>query len=64
MRRVLLPPHVKEIIILADSDAPGEAAAKDAAERWVHEGRRVRIARPPKGKDFNDLLRVSSESAS
>jgi hypothetical protein len=33
-----------------------EAAAKDAARRWVREGRRVRIARPPTGTDFNDML--------
>ena len=64
MRRLLLPPHVKEVIILADADAPGEAAAKDAAKRWVREGRRVRIARPPRGKDFNDLLLEIAESAS
>jgi putative DNA primase/helicase len=56
MRRLLLPSHVKEVVILADADPPGEAAAKYAAERWVREGRRVRIARPPKGKDFNDVL--------
>jgi hypothetical protein len=64
MRRLLLPPHVEEVVILADADAPGELAAKDAATRWVREGRRVRIARPPKGKDFNDLLLEPSESAS
>jgi putative DNA primase/helicase len=62
MRRLLLPPHVNEVIILADADAPGEAAAKDAAMRWVREGRRVRIARPPKGKDFNDLLLETASS--
>jgi DNA primase len=64
MRRLLLPPQVKEVIILADADAPGEAAAKDAAMRWVRERRTVRIARPPRGKDFNDLLLEISESAS
>lgn len=64
MRRLLLPPHVKEVTLLADADAPGEAAAKDAAERWVREGRRVRIARPPRGKDFNDLLLETASSVS
>jgi putative DNA primase/helicase len=44
------------VIILADGDEPGEAAAQDCALRWKREGRRVRIARPPKGMDFNDLL--------
>lgn len=29
---------------------------RDCARRWLREGRRVRIARPPQGMDFNDLL--------
>jgi putative DNA primase/helicase len=56
LRALDLPPHVKEVIILADADRPGEEAAQYAATRWVREGRRVRIARPPQGRDFNDLL--------
>lgn len=64
MRRLLLPPNVMDVVILADADPAGELAAKDAATRWVREGRKVRIARPPKGKDFNDLLLEPSESAS
>jgi DNA primase len=47
---------VREIIILADGDDAGEAAAQHCAGRWVREGRRVRIARPPRGMDFNDML--------
>ncbi len=42
--------------MLADGDDPGEAAAREAALRWKREGRSVRIARPPRGSDFNDLL--------
>ena len=42
--------------MLADGDDAGEAAALGAAMRWKREGRRVRIARPPQGFDFNDLL--------
>ena len=34
----------------------GMDAAKDAAHRWISEGRRVRIAYPGRGLDFNDLL--------
>ncbi len=56
LRTLEIPEHVREIIVLADADRPGEEAAQFAAHRWVSEGRRVRIARPPKGKDFNDLL--------
>lgn len=37
-------------------DQAGEAAARDAALRWKRQGRRARIARPPQGLDFNDLL--------
>ncbi len=46
----------REVIVLADGDDPGEAAARDCALRWQREGRRVRIARPPRGQDFNDML--------
>lgn len=51
-----LPPEVVEVVILADADPAGEAAAVRAARRWTREGRRVRIARPPEGLDFNDVL--------
>jgi putative DNA primase/helicase len=44
------------VIVLADGDVPGEVAAQDSARRWQREGRSVRIARPPSGMDFNDLL--------
>jgi putative DNA primase/helicase len=55
--RVLdLPGEARDVIVLADGDDPGEAAALEAALRWSHEGRRVRIARPPQGLDFNDML--------
>lgn len=56
MRALDLPAGVREVIVLADGDEPGEAAARDCAMRWMGEGRRVRIARPPRGMDFNDVL--------
>lgn len=56
LKALLLPPLVREVIVLADGDEPGEKAAQDAAQRFVQQGRKVRIARPPEGKDFNDLL--------
>jgi hypothetical protein len=56
LRTLELPPDVREVIVLADGDPPGEAAARDCAWRWKREGRRVRIARPPQGMDFNDIL--------
>ena len=51
-----LPKDVRDVILLADGDEAGEAAALDCARRWKREGRRVRVARPPHGLDFNDLL--------
>ena len=59
MVALLLPPIVREIIILADYDAngAGERAAYAAADRWLAEGRRVRIAMPLEpDTDFNDVL--------
>src|SRR5262245_32304567 len=53
MRALDLPCDVRHVIVLADLDEPGEAAAREAALRWMREGRRVR---PPWGLDFNDLL--------
>jgi hypothetical protein len=51
-----LPDTIRDIILLADGDDAGEAAAQTCAKRWINQGRRVRIARPPKDLDFNDLL--------
>jgi putative DNA primase/helicase len=56
LRSLDLPPDLRDVVVLADGDDPGEAAARDAARRWKREGRRVRIARPPRGLDFNDVL--------
>lgn len=67
LRALDLPRASVEVIVLADGDAPGEAAAQHCARRWQREGRSVRIARPPSGMDFNDLLKArklaSSEGA-
>lgn len=56
MRALDLPRDVRDVIVLADGDDPGEAAAQECARRWKRQGRRVRVARPPRGMDFNDLL--------
>jgi putative DNA primase/helicase len=62
LRWLDLPRAVRDVIVLADGDEPGEAAAQDCARRWQREGRRVRIARPPRGMDFNDLLKAHNPS--
>jgi hypothetical protein len=59
---LILPPLplAATVVILADNDpsGAGERAAHTAAQRWLAERRRVRIAMPPEpGTDFNDVLR-------
>ncbi len=56
LRALDLPGSVRDVIVLADGDDPGEAAARACASRWMRQGRRARIARPPRGLDFNDVL--------
>ena len=53
---LVLPPHVRRIVIAADPDQPGCDAARYAWIRWTAEGREVRIATPDGVGDFNDLL--------
>ena len=54
-----LPPTARDITIAVDNDDDGVSMrkAQEAAGRWVPESRIVRIAVPPDGMDFNDVLR-------
>ena len=59
IRALKLPPEATHVVICADHDASGtgERAARDAAARWLSEGRRVRIAMPvDAGSDMADVL--------
>jgi putative DNA primase/helicase len=56
LQKLRLPSSVRDVIIAADADPAGEKAAQEAGRRFGCEGRRVRIARPPQGSDFLDLL--------
>jgi putative DNA primase/helicase len=49
VRALVLPSEARLVLICADNDANGvgQRAAADAAQRWLTEGRRVRIAMPP-----------------
>lgn len=54
-------PLASDLVIAADHDenGAGQKAAEAAAERWTRQGRRVRIALPPRaGMDFNDMARA------
>lgn len=61
MTRVELPAAVRVVILAADNDGDNQAATtalQRAIDRFLYQGRTVRVARSPEGKDFNDLLRA------
>lgn len=59
LRAVIVPPGVRRVIIFADRDKPGAAAARDARDRLSGEGREVTVLFPAGGvNDFNDLMRA------
>jgi len=62
IKNLILPPEASKVLICADNDpnGSGQRAAREAAERFLREGRRVRIATPlNSGTDFNDTLRLA-----
>ncbi len=64
LARVELPPAIATVILAADNDGANEAAARAlqcAVDRFAKDGRVVRVARSPVGKDFADLLAAASE---
>jgi putative DNA primase/helicase len=59
IRALVLPPEATHVLICADHDQSGvgQRAASDAGQRWLTEGRRVRIAMPPDpATDMADVL--------
>ena len=59
LKTLSLPANIRDVIVLADGDDAGDRAAQEAARHWKNEGRRVRIARPPRGMDFNEIARCA-----
>ena len=59
-----LPPAIRTVILIADNDAGSgpQNLLRRAARRFVDQGREVRIARSPVGKDFNDLISEGLET--
>jgi hypothetical protein len=59
IRALVLPREATHVVICADHDVSGtgQRAALDAAQRWLAEGRHVRIAMPPEpDTDMADVL--------
>jgi putative DNA primase/helicase len=66
LRNLTLPPAATMVLACADNDANdvGQRAAHGAAERFLREGRRVRMATPPTpGMDFNDMQSAPTQFA-
>jgi putative DNA primase/helicase len=61
IRSIVLPPLplAGTVYLLVDLDEAGEHATRIAAERLSREGRKVKLARPVRGNDFNDALRCA-----
>jgi IS5 family transposase len=64
---IVLPPQCSEIVLIADRDGenPHTRRAREAAiDRWLREGRRVRVATPPAGfKDWNEAAQAEAARA-
>lgn len=60
MRNIILPETVRTVVVAADNDAAGSAAANaldEAVQGFIDQGRDVYVVRARGGKDFNDMLR-------
>jgi len=65
MTNLELPAEVRVVTIVADHDGNGvgQRAAAKAAQRWLAQGLRVRVALPPQlGTDINDTLTEGGDS--
>jgi putative DNA primase/helicase len=58
-----LPPLVEEVVLVADGDPVGLAAAHRAAQRYRASGRRIRLVELPRGMDANDMLQREAAAA-
>lgn len=57
LERVQLPAEAREVVIAADHDRAGLEAARKLARRLLSEGRKVRMAVPPReGQDWLDVV--------
>jgi putative DNA primase/helicase len=58
LKCLALPSAVRRVLIAVDHDrnGAGERAARVAGQRWVAEGREVRLAMPREFGDWNDVL--------
>ena len=60
---VELPENIKQVILAPDGDDAGQAVIREAAIRLAGQGREVRAAKLPAGKDWCDALEDFEERA-
>ena len=58
-----LPENIKQVILAPDGDDAGQAVIRDAAMRLAGQGREVRAAKLPAGRDWVDVLDDYEERA-
>ena len=56
MKSLALPDTILTVVLCPDGDPAGKRAARQAADRFLEEGRQVKLARSPAGADLNDVL--------
>ena len=62
-KTVELPLNIQQVILAPDGDDAGQAVVQEAARRLAGQGREVRAAKLPPGKDWCDVLEKYEERA-
>jgi len=62
-KSVVLPENIKQVILAPDGDDAGQGIIREAALRLAGQGREVRAAKLPAGKDWCDVLGDYEERA-
>ena len=62
-KTIVLPENIRQVILAPDGDDAGLAVVQEAAHRLTGQGREVRAAKLPPGKDWVDVLEQHEERA-
>ena len=62
-KNVVLPNQIKQVILAPDGDEAGQAVVRETAARLAGQGREVRAAKLPAGRDWVDVLDDYEERA-
>ncbi len=62
-KTIEMPENIRTVILAPDGDEAGQAVIQEAARRLAGQGREVRVAKLPAGKDWVDVLDENEERA-